>query len=52
MTPPRVLTEIGLDDARARACVRFSFDWRNRAEECAHVGALVGAVIGRLRKKN
>ena len=52
MTPPLVLTAIGLDETRARACVRFSFDWRNHAEDCAHVGAHVGTVMRRLRKKN
>ncbi len=52
MTAPKILTAIGFDDARARACVRFSFDWKNRDEECAHVGALVGEVMLRMRKKN
>lgn len=51
MTAPKILTAIGVDDARARACVRFSFDWQNRREECAHVGAVVGDVMLRLRKK-
>jgi cysteine desulfurase len=52
MTAPKILTAIGFDDARARACVRFSFDWKIRDEECAHVGALVGEVMLRMRKKN
>jgi cysteine desulfurase len=52
MTAPKILTAIGVDDARARACVRFSFDWKIRDDECAHVGALVGDVMLRLRKKN
>lgn len=51
MTPPLVLTAIGLDDERARACVRFSFDWRMRVEECAHVGTVVAAVMLGMRKK-
>tara|TARA_R110002096_G_scaffold18638_10_gene63338 strand:- start:443 stop:1567 length:1125 start_codon:yes stop_codon:yes gene_type:complete len=52
MTAPKILTAIGVDDARARACVRFSFDWKNPYEVCAHVGAVVGDVMLRLRKKN
>ena len=52
MTAPKILTAIGVADARARACVRFSFGWHNRAAECAHVGALVGDVMLRLSKKN
>jgi cysteine desulfurase len=52
MTAPKILTAIGVHEARARACVRFSFDWQNRAEECAHVGALVGDLMLRLGKKN
>ena len=52
MTAPRILTAIGVDDAQARACVRFSFDWQNREVACAHVGTLVGDVMLRLRKKN
>lgn len=51
MTPPLVLSSIGLLDERARACVRFSFDWRMGVEECAHVGTLVGSVMLGLRKK-
>ena len=52
MTAPKILTAIGVDDARARACVRFSFDWQIRDEECAHAGEVVGNVLRRLRKKN
>lgn len=52
MTPPLVLTSMGLEESHARACVRFSFDWRKHVDDCAHVGALVGDVIRRLRKKN
>ena len=52
ITAPRILTAIGVDDPRARACVRFSFDWHNRVAECAEAGAVVGDVMLRLRKKN
>lgn len=49
--PPRILRAIGLDEDRARACVRFSFSWHERIEECRAIGARVGAVARRLRKK-
>lgn len=52
MTAPVVLRSMGLEATQARACVRFSFGWQNRADECEQVGALVGAVVDRLRKKN
>lgn len=52
MTAPKILTAIGFDLAPARACVRFSFDWQDRVEECTHVGQVVGDVMLRLSKKN
>ena len=50
-TPPRVLASMKVSEQLARACVRFSFDWFERDEECAQIGALVGALALRLRKK-
>lgn len=50
-TPPRVLAAMGVTEPRARACVRFSFDWLDREGECAQVGAIVGAIALRLSKK-
>ncbi|MCK5943688.1 MAG: aminotransferase class V-fold PLP-dependent enzyme [Planctomycetes bacterium] len=50
-TPPRILRAMAVDDALARACVRFSFDWFDRRRECAEAGALVGDVVLALRKK-
>lgn len=50
-TPPRILTTIGIVEPLSRACVRFSFDWFDRRESCARVGAIVGEVVLRLRKK-
>ena len=49
-TPPRVLASMRVEERLARACVRFSFDWFARPEACEHVGAVVGAVVLRLRK--
>ncbi len=51
-TPPRVLTAIGLDDAHARACVRFSFGWRVDATHVRSIGERVGAVIAARQKKS
>lgn len=51
MTAPKILTAVGLEDAQARACVRFSFGWLELPEVCAQVGEQVGAVVLRLRKK-
>lgn len=51
-TPPRVLAAMGIDDAAARASVRFSFGWSSDATSCARAGAVVAEVAGRLRKKN
>lgn len=50
-TPPRVLAAIGLDEASARACVRFSFGWSERDESVREIGARVGAVIAARQKK-
>ena len=50
-TPPRVLAAMKVSEQLARACVRFSFDWFERIEECTKIGTLVGALALRLRKK-
>lgn len=50
-TPPRVLTAIGLDSDRARACVRFSFDWRMEPGLAGELGLRVGTVVRRRQKK-
>jgi cysteine desulfurase len=50
-TPPRILAAIGLDGAAARACVRFSFGWRDETTPWRDVGERVGAIVRRLKKK-
>lgn len=49
--PPRVLHAMGVDDALARSCVRFSFGWEEAPSACHRAGQLVGGVVQRLRKK-
>lgn len=51
-TPPRILTAIGLADADARACVRFSFGWRDDLESLRRVGGRVGDVVRSMQKKS
>jgi cysteine desulfurase len=50
-TPPRVLTAIGLDDAAARACVRFSFGWNQCGDDGRRIAERTADVVLRLRKK-
>jgi cysteine desulfurase len=50
-TPPRVLTAIGLDDASARACVRFSLGWRDEPAVLHELGRRIGAVVLARQKK-
>lgn len=50
-TPPRVLLAMGLDEAAARACVRFSFGWHERVEDGERTGHRAGLVVGALQKK-
>jgi cysteine desulfurase len=50
-TPPRILGAIGLDDASARACVRFSFGGDEDAETMHRAGRCVGDVVQQLAKK-
>jgi cysteine desulfurase len=51
-TPPRILTAMGLTDAEARACVRFSFGWRDDLESLRRVGGRTGDVVRAMQKKN
>jgi cysteine desulfurase len=46
--PPRVLLAMGLDSARARACVRFSFAASHDPDEARAAGLLVARAIARL----
>jgi cysteine desulfurase len=48
--PSHVLTAMGLDDARARASVRFSLSRLNTEEEVEAAIALVPAAVSRLRE--
>jgi cysteine desulfurase len=43
-TPPRVLAAMGLDDARARSCMRVSFDWRVDVDACERAGRITARV--------
>ncbi|MFN9705484.1 MAG: aminotransferase class V-fold PLP-dependent enzyme [Planctomycetota bacterium] len=51
-TPPRILTAIGLAEAEARACVRFSFGWREDLERLRRTGGRTGDVVRALQKKS
>lgn len=51
-TPPRILAAIGLDEAAARACVRFSFGWREDLERLRRTGGRTGDVVRALQKKS
>jgi cysteine desulfurase len=50
-TPSRILLAMGLDDAAARTCVRFSFVGEEPAIEVQRAAARVAQVVLRLRKK-
>lgn len=50
--PPSVLLAMGLPESLARACVRFSFDYRVDAEFGARAGRCVAEVLARLQKKS
>jgi cysteine desulfurase len=50
-TPPAVLTAMGLDEAAARACVRFSFGARHDVAAASAAGARTGRVVARLQEK-
>jgi cysteine desulfurase len=50
--PPEVLAAMGLDDAAARTCVRFSFGRGDDAASGDAAGRRVAAVLAQLQKKN
>jgi cysteine desulfurase len=50
-TPPHVLSAMGLDEASARACVRFSFGARHDEAAAFVAGTIAGRVVARLQKK-
>ena len=47
--PPEVLTAMGLDDAAARRCVRFSVAHTTSIDDAEHAGSIVADVVTRLR---
>lgn len=51
-TPPRVLIAMGMTEPEARACVRFSCASETHCDFASRAGAIVGAVVERLQKKN
>ncbi|MBK8099228.1 MAG: aminotransferase class V-fold PLP-dependent enzyme [Planctomycetes bacterium] len=48
--PARILFAMGLDDAIARTCIRFSFSHTHSPEFAARAARVVGEVVSRLRK--
>ncbi len=44
-TPPTILRAIGLDEREARACVRFSFGWKQPENVVEAVGQRAGDVV-------
>ena len=48
-TPPRVLLAMGLDEATARCCVRFSVGYREPIDAVRQAGATICEVVLRLR---
>lgn len=51
-TPPRVLTAMGFDVARARACVRFSFAASHTAEAARAAGEVCARVTAQLQQRS
>jgi cysteine desulfurase len=49
--PPKILLAMGLADEVARACVRFSFDWRDQPERGERTGHRVGTIVDAMQKK-
>jgi cysteine desulfurase len=50
--PPRILTAIGLDEAAAHSCVRFSLGFRDEPNATREVGVRAGAIVARRQKKS
>jgi cysteine desulfurase len=50
-TPPRILSALGLDDATARACVRFSLGADAEPSTSHDAGARAGGVVRRRQEK-
>ena len=50
-TPPRILSALGLDDAQARACVRFSCGGDEDLAAIERAGRCVGDVVQQLAKR-
>ena len=50
-TPPRILSALGLDDATARACVRFSLGADAEPNTSHDAGARAGGVVRRRQEK-
>lgn len=50
-TPPRILAAIGLEDAAARACVRFSLGWMEEPNTSHDAGRRVGEVVRARQQK-
>ena len=50
-TPPRVLLAMGRDERAARACVRFSFGWRDQQQELVATALRAGARIRARQQK-
>lgn len=52
ITPPRVLAALGLEEHDARACVRFSFGWRDDEVRARDAGRRVGELVRARQKKS
>ncbi|MDO8348919.1 MAG: aminotransferase class V-fold PLP-dependent enzyme [Planctomycetota bacterium] len=51
-TPPQILMALGMAEHAARACVRFSFGFRDSLDAAERAGRRVGDVVAALQKKN
>jgi cysteine desulfurase len=49
--PPRILSAMGLDDARARRCVRFSFSHRTRVDDARLAAQRVNTALRDLQRR-
>jgi len=47
--PPRVLSAMGLSEADARRCVRFSFDWRIEPDTAERAAAIVSDAVRKMQ---